>query len=57
MARQWQSVGVIAERELERTCSFVFERDTNKAATETLTQVAQNGGGCPVPGDTQAQAG
>lgn len=48
MARQWQSVGVIAEREIEYACLFVIE---------ALAQVAQNGGRCPVPGDTQAQAG
>jgi len=25
--------------------------------SEALAQVAQRGGGCPIPGDTQAQAG
>ena len=24
---------------------------------EALTQVAQSGGGCPIPGDTQGEAG
>ena len=32
-------------------------RDSPATLSEALAQVAQKGGGCPIPGDTQGQAG